>query len=83
MNTLNLPDKTTLFISENLNHYFRELGWLCRCLKREGLIHTYIYQNEAFFIKIKPNSDRKKKIIHKDDLIKLYPDFLRSHQALS
>jgi len=34
MEEVELPAVTKLFVSENLNSYYRELGWLCRRLKR-------------------------------------------------
>jgi len=39
MADIDLPDHTQLYASENLNSYFRELGWMCRRLKREALIY--------------------------------------------
>ena len=75
LNELDLPEGTKLFAGENLNEFYRELGWHCRRLKRENLIYHYKYQNEAFFIKIKENSEKYKKIFHQDDLIELFPDF--------
>ena len=68
-------DKTPLYISENLNDHYRELAWMCRKLKREGLIFSYKYQNETFIVKAKENSDTKIKISHRDHLLKYYDDF--------
>ena len=64
-----------LFISENLNDHYRELSWMCRKLKREGLIFSYKYQNETFVVKAKENSDSKIKVSHRDHLLKYYNDF--------
>ena len=64
-----------LFISENLNEHYRQLSWMCRSLKREGLIFSYNYQNETFLVKAKENSDTKIKVSHKNDLLKYYSDF--------
>ena len=53
MSDLNYPNKTRLFISENLNAHYRKIGWNCRRLKRAGLISEFKYQNEAYSIKVK------------------------------
>lgn len=71
---LNL-DPTKLFISENLNKYFQRIGFECRQLKREKLIHSYKFQNEAFFIKYSEESDSFKKVPYVDTLYELFPDF--------
>ena len=67
------PTETKLFISENLNSYFRNLAFHCRRLKREELIEKFKYQNEAFLINIR--SDNKFKVTHMNDLINLFPAF--------
>ena len=72
-NDLQFPSESKLFISENLNSYFRNLGFHCRRLKREKLIEKYKFQNEAFYINIR--SDNKCKITHINDLINLFPVF--------
>ena len=68
MEELGFSRSTKLFASENLNAHFRELAWRCRYLKREKLIHSFKYQNEAFFIAIKEESKEKLKIKNNKEL---------------
>lgn len=75
MEELGFAPETKLFASENLNNHFRELCWLCRRLKREGLIYNFKYQNEMILITIKENSEKKLKISHKDELVYYFYDF--------
>ena len=72
MKNLEFPEETQLFISENLNPFFRKIGWFCRRLKREK--HSYEYQNEAYFIKVRENSNSYK-IVHYDKLFENFADF--------
>lgn len=75
VNLQELELNSPLFIGENLNDHFRELAWMCRSLKREGLIHSFKYQNETFIVKAKEKSDSKIKVSHRDHLLKYYDDF--------
>ena len=68
MEELGFSRSTKLFASENLNAHFRELAWRCRSLKREKLIHSFKYQNEALFIAIKEESKEKLKIKNNKEL---------------
>lgn len=75
MNELGFSEGTKLYASENLNKYFQDLAWRCRSLKREGLIYNFKYQNEAFFITIKENSNEKLKVTEKEELFYYFYDF--------
>ena len=74
LNSLEFPEGTQIFISENLNDFFHKIGWYCRRLKREGLIYSFKYQNESYAVKVKESS-RFFKITHPDKLFENFPDF--------
>ena len=72
LDDLNL-NPCSVFISPNLNKYFQLIGYECRELKRKKLIHSYKFQNEAFFIKITKDSQSFKKITNVDLLYEKFP----------
>ena len=74
MDTLNLPRDSQLYISENLNRHFQKLAWHCRSLKRNRLIFSFKFQNEAFLIKIS-KEDKSQKITQDKQLFSLFPGF--------
>ena len=72
MDSVNFPKETKIFISENLNRHFSKIAWECRKLKRERLIHSFKFQNEAFIIKCDTGDTRPLKI---NDVHTLYLNF--------
>ena len=74
MASLNFPQDSKIYLSENLNKFFQKLAWHCRSLKREKLIHSFKFQHEAFLISI--NKDEKsKKITSEQQLFSLFPGY--------
>ena len=74
MGDVGFPDGTTLYLSENLNPFFQKLTWQCRKLKRQKIIESYKYQNEAVFVKVSQDS-KPKKFVNERQLFETFPGF--------
>lgn len=72
---LGFDNDFNVFINYNLNQYFERLGWKCRVLKRNGEIHSFRYQNEAYFLYFEVNG-KPVKIRTDIDIEKLFPNFV-------
>lgn len=75
---IKLPPNSKIYISENLNRFYQRLGFECRQLKRNKLIYSYKYQNEAFFIKFDKTDEKHKKITHVDQIVEWFPGFYQN-----
>ena len=65
------PDKTQIYINDNLNSYFKQIAYLCRVLKRKQLIKNIEIFNGR--IKISTFDCRWIKVDHHTILLNLFP----------
>ena len=66
--------KTRIFISENLTNYNNMLAYRCRKLKRANIIHN-TYTRDGVVTIVFSENGKPKKILNKQTLHDLFPDF--------
>jgi len=71
---LRTSSDTKVYINENLNKHFQKMAWRCRTLKKERMLDSFKYQNEAFILYFAENN-KPIKVTSEKQILDLFPGY--------